>query len=197
MQTWRNISVKAKLVGTLGLLIAVIIGISAYAIQMMRADSAQFRDYVHGIQARADTAHKMRQAVDQRAVAARNLALVTRPQDVAQEKAAVEQAVGNVRKYLSELQTLTARPGVSDEARAKVADIARVEGQYEPVAVAIVALVLGNQRDAAVQKMNDECRPLLAALIQATDAYSRYTAARSQAMIEEPRPAISNARARC
>ena len=185
MQTWRNISVKAKLVGTLGLLIAVIIGISAYAIQMMRADSAQFRDYVHGIQARADAAHKMRQAVDQRAVAARNLALVTRPQDVAQEKAAVEQAVGNVRKYLSELQTLTARPGVSDEARAKVADIARVEGQYEPVAVAIVALVLGNQRDAAVQKMNDECRPLLAALIQATDAYSRYTAARSQAMIEE------------
>jgi len=185
MQTWRNISVKAKLVGTLGLLIAVIIGISAYAIQMMRADSAQFRDYVHGIQARADTAHKMRQAVDQRAVAARNLALVTRPQDVAQEKAAVEQAVGNVRKYLSELQALTARPGVSDEARAKVADIARVEGQYEPVAVAIVALVLGNQRDAAVQKMNDECRPLLAALIQATDAYSRYTAARSQAMIEE------------
>ena len=185
MQTWRNISVKAKLVGTLGLLIAVIIGISAYAIQMMRADSAQFRDYVHGIQARADTAHKMRQAVDQRAVAARNLALVTRPQDVAQEKAAVEQAVGNVRKYLSELQALTARPGVSDEARAKVAEIARVEGQYEPVAVAIVALVLGNQRDAAVQKMNDECRPLLAALIQATDAYSRYTAALSQAMIEQ------------
>jgi len=185
MQTWRNISVKAKLTGTLGLLIAVIIGISAYAIQMMREDGAQFRDYVHGIQARADTAHRLREAVDRRAIAARNLALVTKPQDVATEKTAVEQAVADVRKYLGELQALSAKPGVPELVRAKVADIARIEGRYEPVAMAIVGMLLGGEREAGVQKMNDECRVLLAALVQATDAYAALTTQRSQAMIED------------
>ncbi len=185
MQTWRNISVKAKLIGTLGLLIVVIMGISAYAIQMMRDDGAQFRDYVYGIQARADTAHALREAVDRRAIGARNLALVTKPQDVATEKAAVEQAVGDVRKHLGELQAMSARPGVPEEVRAKVADIARIESRYEPVAMAIVALILGDQREAGVQKMNDECRVLLAELVQATNAYSLLTAQRSQMMIQE------------
>ncbi|MET1116345.1 MAG: methyl-accepting chemotaxis protein [Comamonas sp.] len=185
MKSWKNISVKAKLVGSFALLIAVIIGIAAYAIQMIKEDSAQFRDYVHGIQARADAAHSMRQAVDQRAIAARNLALVTRPEDVAHEKALVEQAVGDVRKFLAQLQTLSSRPGVTDEARAKVAEIARIEGQYEPVAIAIVGLVLGGQREAAVQRMNDECRLLLASLVQATDAYIHFTAARSRAVVQE------------
>jgi len=185
MKSWKNISVKAKLIGSFALLIAVIIGIAAYSIRMIREDSAQFRNYVHGIQARADAAHNMRQAVDQRAIAARNLALVTKPQDVALEKTLVEQAVGDVRKYLNQLKTLSAQPGVSDEARAKVAEIERIENRYEPIAIAIVGLVLGNQRDAAVQRMNDECRQLLASLIEATDAYITYTAARSRAMVED------------
>ncbi|MBS7777975.1 HAMP domain-containing protein [Acidovorax sp. CCYZU-2555] len=185
MQSWRNLSVKAKLVGTFGLLIALIIGITVYSIQMMKDDSAAFNNYVQGIQARADTANKVRLAVDERAVAARNLALVTSPQDVAQEKAAVERAVADVRKYLGELQALSAQPGVDPEVRAKVDNISRIENEYEPVAMAIVGMVLGNQREAAVAKMNAECRPLLAALMRATSEYSAFTAARSQVMIQQ------------
>ncbi|WP_159912755.1 methyl-accepting chemotaxis protein [Pantoea sp. 18069] len=189
MQFWRNLSVKAKLVGTFGLLIALIIGITVYSIQMMKDDSAQFSNYVQGIQARADAANKVRHAVDQRAIAARNLVLVTSPQDLAQEKAIVEQAVGDVRKYLAELQALAARPGVHPEVRAKVDGITRIESEYEPVAMSIVAMALGDQREAAVEKMNAECRPLLAALMRATDDYSAFTAGRSQAMIQEAQAA--------
>ena len=174
MQSWRNLSVKAKLIGTFGLLIALIIGIALYSIQMMKDDSTQFQNYVHGIQARADMANKVRLAVDERAIAARNLALVTSPQDLAQEKAAVEKAVGDVRKYLAELQALAAKPGVDPEVRAKVDNITRIESEYEPVAMSIVGMVLGNQREAAVEKMNAQCRPLLAALIRATDEYSAF-----------------------
>ncbi|WP_349630260.1 methyl-accepting chemotaxis protein [Acidovorax sp. CCYZU-2555] len=152
---------------------------------MMKDDSAAFNNYVQGIQARADTANKVRLAVDERAVAARNLALVTSPQDVAQEKAAVERAVADVRKYLGELQALSAQPGVDPEVRAKVDNISRIENEYEPVAMAIVGMVLGNQREAAVAKMNAECRPLLAALMRATSEYSAFTAARSQVMIQQ------------
>ncbi|MEG0000364.1 MAG: methyl-accepting chemotaxis protein [Comamonas sp.] len=185
MQSWRNLSVKAKLVGTFGLLIALIIGITVYAIQMMKDDSAAFGNYIQGIQARADAANKVRLAVDERAIAARNLTLVTSPQDVAQEKAAVERAAGDVRKYLAELQELAGKPGVNAEVRAMVDNIARIESQYEPVAMAILGMVLDNQREAAVTKMNAECRPLLAALMRATAEYSTFTAGRSLEMIKE------------
>ena len=184
MQSWRNLSVKAKLVGTFGLLIALIIGITVYAIQMMKDDSAAFGNYIQGIQARADAANKVRLAVDERAIAARNLTLVTSPQDVAQEKAAVERAAGDVRKYLAELQELAGKPGVNAEVRAMVDNIARIESQYEPVAMAILGMVLDNQREAAVTKMNAECRPLLAALMRATAEYSTFTAGRSLEMIK-------------
>ena len=185
MQSWRNLSVKAKLVGTFGLLIALIIGIAVYSIQMMKDDSAAFGNYIQGIQARADAANKVRLAVDERAIAARNLTLVTSPQDVAQEKAAVERAAGDVRKYLAELQELAGKPGVNAEVRAMVDNIARIESQYEPVAMAILGMVLDNQREAAVTKMNAECRPLLAALMRATAEYSTFTAGRSLEMIKE------------
>ena len=191
MQSWRNLSVKAKLVGTFGLLIALIIGITVYAIQMMKDDSAAFGNYIQGIQARADAANKVRLAVDERAIAARNLTLVTSPQDVAQEKAAVERAAGDVRKYLAELQELAGKPGVNAEVRAMVDNIARIESQYEPVAMAILGMVLDNQREAAVTKMNAECRPLLAALMRATSEYSTFTAGRSLEMIKEAEAATA------
>ena len=185
MKSWKDISIKAKLIGSFALLIAVIIGSAAYTIALSKHEGAQFRDYVQGVQARAEAAHKMRQAVDRRAIAARNLALVTQAQDVALEKAALEQSVADVRRYLAQLQALAAQPGVIEEARTRVAQIARIEGQYEPVATAIAALVLGGQREAAVQKMNEECRPLLAALIEATDAYSALVGRHSQTLVEE------------
>jgi methyl-accepting chemotaxis protein-1 (serine sensor receptor) len=49
--------------------------------------------------------------------------------------------------------------------KALVAEIDQVEQAYGPVALAIVRLALEGQHDAAIAKMNSECRPLLASLI--------------------------------
>ncbi len=185
MQFWNNSSVKAKLIGTFALLIALILGISAYAIQVMKDDSQRFSSYIHGMKARADATSKVRQSVDLRAIAARNLVLVTQPEDLAQEKAVVQAAVSDVRQHLAELQQLSTGSDVAPQVRARIDEIVKIERQYEPVALSIVEMALGGQRDAAVEKMNAECRPLLAALIKATDDYSQLTAQRSEAMVKE------------
>ncbi|MCT9811261.1 methyl-accepting chemotaxis protein [Acidovorax sp. Be4] len=185
MQFWNNCSVKAKLIGTFALLIALIIGISGYAIFVMKEDSQRFSNYIGGIKARGDAANKVRDAVDLRAIAARNLVLVTKPEDLAHEKAVVQTAVVDVRKSLAQLKELSSKPDVPPEVRAKIDAIAKIEAEYEPVALSIVEMALGGQREAAVEKMNAQCRPLLAALIQATDDYSSLTATRSQTIIAE------------
>ena len=63
----------------------------------------------------------------------------------------------------------------TEKARSLVVEINRVEKSYGPVATDIVNLALTNRRDEAIVKMDDQCRPLLAALIRATDAYADYT----------------------
>ena len=191
MSLWKNLSVRAKLSGAFGLLIVLIVALSAAALESIRGDGERFRDHVQGVQARAAAANAVRLAVDRRAIAARNLVLVTRPQDVDTEKAAVASAVADVRQSLDALQALSNQAGVPVRARDLVEEIARVELQYGNVAEAILGLALVGDRDAAIGRMNERCRPLLAALVQATDAYIRYTAETSQRLVEDTNAAQS------
>ena len=65
------------------------------------------------------------------------------------------------------------------------ADIARVEQDYGPVALAIVDMASNGQHAAAVAKMGAECRPLLAALLQASARYADYTERRASALVAQ------------
>jgi methyl-accepting chemotaxis protein len=64
----------------------------------------------------------------------------------------------------------------SDAERKLFAEVQRVESLYGPVALNIVAMALADNREEATDKMNAECRPLLAALIAATNAYVEHAA---------------------
>ena len=185
MSFWKNLSVKAKLIGAFGLLILMIVAVSAVSLQTITEDSDQFSDYVHGVEARAAAANQVRLAVDRRAIAARNLVLVTKPEDAALEKASVMAAVDDVRKSLELLQALSNKAGVPVEVRTRVDAIAQIEVQYARVAEAIVGLALAGDREAAIGRMNERCRPLLAALVKATDEYIQYTAQTSARLITE------------
>ncbi len=112
MSFWKNLSVKTKLTGAFGLLILMIVAVSAAALQSIKEDGDQFTGYVQGVEARAAAANQVRLAVDRRAIAARNLVLVTRAEDSALEKAAVLAAVADVGKSLEALQALSNKAGV-------------------------------------------------------------------------------------
>jgi methyl-accepting chemotaxis protein-1 (serine sensor receptor) len=170
-----NLTVRTKLSLAFTCLSVVVVLISLLAIKTLGDANAHFENYVHGIGARADTAHLIREAVDLRAIAARNLVLVANEQDIAIEKASVLAAHADVGKHLAALTKLSNQEGVSDKARQLIAEVGRVESLYGPVALWIVELALKKDTAAAIAKMNDECRPLLAALIKASNAYSEYT----------------------
>jgi methyl-accepting chemotaxis protein-1 (serine sensor receptor) len=165
--------------GGLGLLLLLVAGLSLKALQ---DSNESFVGFIEGINARAATATLVRSSVDRRAIAARNLVLVKTPEDLAAEKAAVVKAHADVSESLGQLKTMIAVPGVSEKARSLVANIDRIEQQYGPVALAIVDLALRGAHDEAIAKMNRECRPLLAALVRATDDYSDYTHERAGQM---------------
>jgi methyl-accepting chemotaxis protein len=183
---FKNTTVRGKLAmafSGLALLVVVIAGLS---LKSLSDANERFVHFVGGINARANLAVDVRTAVDRRAIAARNLVLVTKPADLAMEKADVLKAHADVQASLGELVDRMAKATDStDTARGLVADIARVEQAYGPVALAIVDLALRGQHEAAIAKMNDECRPLLAALIKSTQDYAVYTAGRAEKLTNE------------
>ncbi|WP_179708899.1 methyl-accepting chemotaxis protein [Paraburkholderia bryophila] len=179
-------SIKAKLIVGFGMLSVIVVAVSGLSLKALSDSTDGFSDFVHGINARADMAVQVRTAVDRRAIAARNLVLVTKPQDLEIEKADVMRAHEDVQSDLKKLNDMIATTSdTSDKARSLVAEINRVEALYGPVATDIVNLALTNKRDDAIVKMDDQCRPLLAALIRSTDAYAEYTRSRQEQMIND------------
>ena len=161
----------------------VVVLICIVALRTLSAANARFENYVRGIGARAEMAHLIREAVDLRAISARNLVLVTKPEETAVEQATVTSAHAEVGKHLADLKKSVSQEGVSAQARQMVTEIARIESVYGPVALEIVDLALKKQTESAVAKMNNECRPLLAQLIKASTAYNDYTTARIAELI--------------
>jgi methyl-accepting chemotaxis protein len=177
IMTTKTMTVRAKLTTAFGGLALVVALVAGLALTALNNSNRSFTAYVNGVNARAIMADGVRTAVDRRAIAARNLVLVTTAADLEIEKAAVTKAHEDVRERLGKLQQMAGAADVSPEGKAMIAEIGRLEQRYAPVALSIVDLALQKQIELAVTKMNDECRPLLAALTKVSEDYGRYTAA--------------------
>ncbi|TXI22579.1 MAG: methyl-accepting chemotaxis protein, partial [Roseateles sp.] len=180
-----SLTVRARLSIAFGLTSALLAIVVTLAWLALEHESASFDQYIRGINARAVLAAKVRQAVDARAIAARNLVLVNTPADVEVERQIVTAAHKVATDDLATLVRMAQSPDVSGKARELIAEIARVEAAYAPVALGIVDAALNGRRDEAIKRMNEECRPLLTRLVKATDDYSAYTAQRAEQIIEE------------
>lgn len=182
---FKKMSVRQKLTQAFGGLAILVLLAAAVAINAIQEENNTFKGFVSGINVRTALVNQVRAEVDARAIAARNLVLVTKPEDISTEKSAVAQAHERVNAKISRLKELIAATDVSSVEKELFSEVEKVEQVYGPVALSIVQLALSGKRDDAIAKMNDECRPLLARLIVKTDAYAESTANRSKILIEE------------
>ena len=177
---------RGKLCVAFGLLALLVLLVAGIALTSLRNTDRAFTSFVDGIDKRAALAADVRSAVDRRAIAARNLVLVTRPEDLALENAEVTRAHGDVGANLRKLEAaIDGSTDASDSARRLVGEIKRIESAYGPVALEIVRLALAGQHSEAITMMNEQCRPLLAALVAATDAYAAETRNQSSAAVAQ------------
>ncbi|CAE6955429.1 methyl-accepting chemotaxis protein [Paraburkholderia nemoris] len=181
---FNKMTLRGKLTVAFGLLVLLVLLVSGLALQSLSNTNEHFKTYVDGIAARAALAEQVRTAVDRRAIAEHELVLVTKPEDFELEKAALTQAHADVQARLRELKRQSAAD-TSPKSRALTAEIDRVEVQYGPVAEDIYNAALESRHAAAIAIMNDQGRPLLAALIKATNAYHDYTEAQSRQLMSE------------
>jgi methyl-accepting chemotaxis protein len=182
---FKNMTIRAQLISAFSGLALLVLLVAGLSLKALNDANYSLVHYVEGINARVTLAAGVQAAVDRRAIAARNLVLVTTQADLDAEKAKVIQAHSDVTERMAKLQEMAAAEDVTQMARSLIADIARIEQQYAPVALGIVDLALKKQTEQAVLKMNDECRPLLAALIKASKAYADYADQRAKQVLQD------------
>ena len=189
-----KLTVRKQLAISFGGLAALLVGVAVISLTNFMHLYEDFENYVTGVRARSEAAHLVREAVDLRAIAARNLVLVTTAADRDAEMKTVTQAHADVTSHLKRLKELSNDHSATQEDRRLVEKIDGIERLYAPVALAIVDLAANGRKDEAVAQMNERCRPLLASLIATSTDYSRLTAMVSEKSIADATERFSSAR---
>ena len=175
MNTTSTMKVGTKLAAAFSALAIMVLIVSGLSLKSLGDADSAFSQYVSGINAQVNFAEGMRNAVNRRAVAARNLVLVRDAADLAKEKALVLKADEDVMQQLDGLKKLFAvDTQAPPAARQMIVELERIESLYGPVARDIVRLAVDGDHERAITKMNNECRPLLAQLLAKVSEFAQY-----------------------
>jgi methyl-accepting chemotaxis protein len=181
----RDVKVKTKLLVAFALLAAVVMLVSGLSLRSLGRANDRLTEYLQGVGYRERVATDIRGAAMRRAIAARNLVLVTSASDRTIEKAAIDVSHAEMNAAVKALkESIAASRDATERDRALAATIEKVDAEYAPVALAIVGMALDGKREAAIEKMNTECRPLLAQLMQATHDYIAYEQGEAQVRVK-------------
>ena len=192
----KNFTVKKQLLLAFGLLAVIVLLVSALALRDLSVANERFKDHVNGAAERESLATDVRTFANRRAIGVRDMVLVKTDADRESAKAMAVQANGDLQASLKALKgAVASTTDVSDRDRALVAAIDKVESQYGPVAVAIVQLAASGMQDQAIEKMNAECRPLLASLLAAANDYVSYSKEQAKVSVEEASTTYTTQRA--
>jgi methyl-accepting chemotaxis protein len=162
------------------LMVILTIIISILGLHFLRESNERFTTYMSGMNVLSNISNEFRSAVSQRAISARNLVLVIKEEDLAAEKQTVTKSHAMVGEKLNQLsQKADSLENESARVKPYIDQLKEIENQYGKVALNIVDLALNGQTEEAIQKMNDDCRPLLTQLLKVTDALSQHIVTRT------------------
>ena len=188
--------VRTRLMAGFAALAVLVVVVSGLALQSLGRANDRFAEYLGTSAERQAVATEIRGAASRRAVAARNLVLVTERSEPQLENAAVEKAHGDMKTLMTRLQEIvTEQAGGTERDRAFAAELAKIEAAYEPVALGVGGLAREGRRDDAIAKMNKECRPLLAALLETTTGFVEYEKQQADASVAAAAEAHARERA--
>ncbi|MDI4634942.1 HAMP domain-containing protein [Pelomonas sp. V22] len=167
MNFLNRLSIRARLgLGYTILTLAVLV-VALVAIRALSDSQRNFEAQVEQLDRLQTLVNDVLDSTNGRAVAARNLVLASSAADASTEEAAIRKAHAAVQDKFKALQQLVEQSGgFSAEVKRLLVESSQTESRYGPVALEITRLAVAGQREAAVAKINQECRPLLAQLLR-------------------------------
>jgi methyl-accepting chemotaxis protein len=181
-----KLSVRARLLFGFGVLVVLTLAVALLSWRAVGKSQDRFSRYVHEVAKRTALAGDVLNAANARAIAARDLVLVSTAADRIAEEELVIQAHRKLTDAVAKLKTsINQSSDADDRERSLFAAFEAVEARYAPVALNIVKLATTGQRDESIASMNADCRPLLVALLKGADEYIRHAEALGKAAVSE------------
>jgi methyl-accepting chemotaxis protein len=172
----KNLTVKKQLSLAFGALAALVIVVSLFSLRDLSESNDRFAGYVSGPAERETLATELLAFANLRAIGVRDMVLVKTDADRGSAKTMAVKSHEELETRLKALKEAVATAAdVTARDRTLIAAIEKVESQYAPVALAIVELAASGRNEEAIEKMNVECRPLLASLLEVSEEYLDYS----------------------
>jgi methyl-accepting chemotaxis protein-1 (serine sensor receptor) len=170
---WNSWTVRARLLGSFGLMAALLITVSASASWWLQETHGEFSAYTDHTARRIGLVNEVIGQANTRAIAARNLVLSDDEVSAQQHLKAVQAAHEAVRTGMEALgdQLEHDQDVVSPQEKQLFNALRDIDAQYSVVAKSIVGTALAGDRSGAIARMNRECMPLLEALLTAGREY--------------------------
>ncbi len=170
--------------------------VSIVALRGLSGANDRFSSYASGAAERENMATDIRIFANRRAVGVRDMVLVKTAADRESAKTMAVKAHEDLHASIKTLKEAVAGAAhATDQDRALVSAIDKAESLYAPVALAIVELAASGKRDEAIDKMNIECRPLLASLTAATKEFISHSAEQAKHEVADSAAAYASQRA--
>jgi len=181
----KSFTIKRQLHLAFGTLAALVLAVSLSALLNLSEANNRFSGYISGPAERETLATDVRIFANRRAIGVRDMVLVKTPADHDLAQAMAVKANEDLQASLKALkESVASAADATERDRTLVAALDKIESQYGPVAVAIVELAVSGKDDEAIQKMNVECRPLLASLLVAVKEYIAFSKAQAKLNVE-------------
>ena len=168
----KNVSIRFRLILAFTILGFIAISVLIAAVYQLRKTQGSFSHYVNETAVRLILANDILDSTNARAISARNMAISSSEQEIQNENIAVKKAADKISESIRDLR---AAIGTSDSSRSKERElfskIEEIENRYSVVATEIVTSVNNGNREIAVERINKECKVLLASLIGAVNEY--------------------------
>jgi len=173
---WNSWTVRARLLGSFGLMAALLITVSASASWWLQETHGEFSAYTDHTARRIGLVNEVIGQANTRAIAARNLVLSDDEASAQEHLKAVQAAHEAVKVGMRALsdQLEHDQAVVSPHEKQLFHALREVDARYSVVAESIVGMALAGDRQGAIARMNRECMPLLEALLTAGREYLIY-----------------------
>ncbi|MEP7102264.1 MAG: methyl-accepting chemotaxis protein [Burkholderiales bacterium] len=173
MRTIANLKIGTRLgLGFASLLLLQLV-ISGIGMREMAELSARITNLTEVTQAKSSALSEIESFVGARAIAARNLALLTEP---AAQKADIERvklAQAGLDKHMESLASFMKETSPSGDAERQMFEQLRaLEAKYLPIANRIVGLATTGKTDEAIKSLTQDCMPLLTQMLAHLDSFA-------------------------
>ena len=195
MKAFGNMKIGARLGLGFAALLALQLVISGISMRQMADLSDRMSAITEVAEAKARNLSDLENFIGARAIAARNLALLTDPVAQKPDVERVKTAQAGIDKNMEQLAVFMKDPTSANADQRQIFDQLRsLEAKYLPIATRIVGLATSQKTDEAVKSLTQDCMPLLTQIMAVTGTFDDLVKKESRDSASAAHAAYQNAK---